>query len=70
MFVPLMWDAERVSSFDLGEYVKGTYFVDYVEAHDLNFAPDTPYTGGNYTYRIEVSVSGFLEHEVNLPPDI
>lgn len=32
--------------------------VEKVEARAYNFAPDTPYAGGGYAYRIEVRVSG------------
>ena len=68
MAIPVAWDVQREFVTVQNEYVSESYTVADVEAHVYSFAPDTPYAGGDYAYRIEVTVTGTLERVVDAPP--
>lgn len=70
MAIPVAWDVQREFVYEHGEYVTDTYTVESIEARAYNFAPDTPYAGGGYAYRIEVTVSGPFEHIDNTPSEM
>ena len=50
------WNIEKV--YKEGEL---TFTVGSIEAHAYNYAPDTPYAGGGYAYRIVVTVRGSID---------
>lgn len=70
MAIPVAWDVQREFVYVQNEYVFETYTVNEIEARAYNFASDTPYAGGGYAYRIEVTVSGTLDRVVDAPPDV
>lgn len=70
MAIPVTWDIQREFVYVQNEYVSEIYTVNEIEARAYNFASDTPYAGGGYAYRIEVSVSRTLDRVVDAPPDV
>lgn len=66
MEVAVDWGVEKVYVDDDG----CVFTVESVEARAYNFAPDTPYAGGGYAYRLEVKVKGSFKPVEHDDPNI
>lgn len=66
MEISVDWGAGKVYVDDDG----CVFEVESVEARAYNFAPDTPYAGGGYAYRLEVKVKGSFKPVEHDDPNI